>query len=1261
MIPSRSTFGFENSDQPDIGLAGRERRLCRNLSQPPGRPLESIQRGTNRVREGLQDLTMSDAERTQRYRNDLIHRANDYRAAGDDFFRDTPLAKDNTVRRPLPDILKQPYEDRVSDYIRTSRQIIPEPVRFNPNHADLFGPEYQVSDRDYDKYVSDLRRAGGSIDFHPEQKRTFDETHALLFGENVSTIKPGEDDPDHARSRSLAQESVEAKFLRSPDGMKNLTDEYLAAARYVTKKFNDAGKPPPSEEDLRNPTFLLQHLPEGYLKGAILAAQYAAPGDPRVDQRMLKKLYGARSAAETQFAMAHREAKQQWLGVDKKFKESIKQQSRTFMDNYRSLPPAAQWGLAGFAAYQMIWGKGWMGKFMRTSGFALGGTWAYMRLVKGDEKAIDHIAEFIRKGVDLTVDKGIELGRKAKLVAPKEDRDYLTIMAKFLRDRECKDVVELSQGFATLATTKIGTIAAFFSPSRDGQTGKLVLDQHGKESPLALEIEGQIKKNQAGSMQDLIKHEHKIGAGVAELFAIIGAQRSENNRFIGAYADARRDTLPFQLFRNIRTQTTPGEFAQLTARGMEIAMTDYRDKSLVDIIRELMEPQLGRERDRAQHMEDISTLESRRAEFALYRKSKEAPTGGSLADLVAFVKDDYAEFARNMELMEIVDDTGLRYLVDGLFHTIMESRKPDGTPENLSSKLLAIEQLKYALVVAAFKKDQLPLTGSDVTNILKVQAESFSLGNFLTTVSSWINRNVTAITGNFGAVENLDSLEGFFASFRPFKDVSTINQHDFRLLKQEIANLKFHFKNELENPDYMAGQALGRLDAAAIARLGGDTAAKKFLVELYKNADYQRMIKESQKGLALKLAQEIVLAMITTHTKTGIHLRDADLAKRRFTPIEELNVIAMARQHYAQLVASGGALGMFAHVDAAQAVFAGFKPEDVNEEEEAAKNGKPGRKEAIASLQRIATVYLILLQSGTLTTENHDAMKTMVKTTHRKFLDLFGTKTILTQEEAAKREALLKMPTIKDGLPTLKNIYRLIVGEEPPEIPGVTVFPKEEEKKEEKAKEEGKKEEKAGGGNPPEQSGGGTPAETPGSGASPEQPGAGAPGGGMPGGGSPPEQPGGGAPAATVPGGGSPIEHPGGGRPSETPGGGRTPEQPGGGAPRENPGGSPPPEQPGGGVPNGRVNVPGGGAPAEQLGGGAPGVNGGGGISPEHQGGGNPPEQPGGGEPANGRRAQHPGGGNPVEQPGGGAPENGTSQHPGGGNPPEQPGGGEPR
>lgn len=1027
-------FGFEHSN--------RERRLCHDLRHSPNEPFQFADTLDRRRKDLIHELSTTKDDRHQQDMRDLLEHTNQFRQMkNEEFFKNAPTALPKGPHTPIEELRAMSLGDRLAAYDRNVRGVFDERVLDDPDLRDTV-----------------FRQKDGRLDVDEDNKPIIDEAGRLVFGG-----KP-EENPKDEEPLEIHRKNTQARYLSDTQGYNRLEAEYEEAVRQVTEKLRRQGITP-TPRQLQSISFLVNHLNDGYLKGALQAR--AENGEPLVNEPLLSRLRGAHEKAQFAHVLQERQTRSDWMNIDRGTKERLRREARTGSQNFMALPPAAKWVL-GISAGAMIW-SAWRSKKSWPKWLLAGGvaTYAYLALGKGDLHAQDTMLNAAVKGVDLSVEKVKDLLRKAKLLSPKEDQDYAMHIARVLEGKGFEKFRELATALAAIHGMDASIAASNFHPVGDGVTGEFdfgddlndavrdrfvrlasrndprvrgVIDSslrtEGTKQLFRQAIDDQIRKNRLdreGTYRYFKENSSEIGSGFADICRQVASARIENKDLAAIVEQERNGMKPPRDIDRSRNPAARQAAAKLLAIGLSILAKDFAGKTIMDVIVALGETRegAGKLRDTAQRI-DVQNPEWRsthQKEITLRDRAKKAPDANTVGNLDSYVRADFKEFADNAEQMQILDQSGNNYLVDVLFPEIM------GGSEPLTTKLLAIEKLKYGVLVAAANKGGLPIGSADLENVFRADGIKRTAGTIIDKAVSWFNRNLFGITGHFQDMENVASLQAMFKNFVLLKDVKSLEGKNFDDLNKALANYKGRF-DRLRDKNQMAEDALRRLGADAAAKLGKREDAKTFLAELYAHPDYQRSINETEKLFALKSAQEIVTAMLTVHMGSGIHQREQDKDNRVITPTEQDNIIAMLAVHYADLVEDGaGRIGGFGQVDAAQAIFAGFKPENVKYEEEITKDGKQGRKEAIASLQRIGALYLILLQSGTLTTENHNTMKTMVKTTHGKMLDLF-----INRDQKA-RDTLSSFPSIKEGLLMLNNIYRLIVGEEPREISSIPLPP----------------------------------------------------------------------------------------------------------------------------------------------------------------------------------------------------------------------------
>lgn len=913
----------------------RESRLCRQLL-PKENPLETIGRKLDGADEALGKFYSNAAEHLLNPKKETEVAMSDYREWSQAFMtprmfegKPPPNQKEAAVTHSLPDHAFRPTDflfsrklaERKVHFFRFLHETIPQNVR---ETNALLKTIPCLKDKDFEQYLLTHREDGVVAEFDgmaAGSLRTLQEAQAIIYGAGLYGKKKGDD------AFEIAKQSFD-KIYPVTGEIGHLFQDYVDAVSMLKKK-----KPEPTDLDLRDPTYFIAKLPTGRLRGLLMVL----PNDQAAAR--LKFMAEKYAQQERDQKLEHIQSRSDMQQIDKQTRLTMERSGRSLMDNYARMEPWQQYVVAGLFVYAMykMWNS--KGKLLWVIPYkwippALIGTYLYMRLVKGNDNALNDMMRTGQKYTDKAVNGVFNNPLSQRIFGkPQEDIDLQRLgkMHMFFNKLAFRKIYPSSVAFTTLAEMKLKYLSSQLKPSKDGTGWEFNEDknsQFDKQITIICKARGYDEakarqfiygKNKDGSVN--LEHRKQVSGAVASFFFVLGSRKPKNRLLAGKIEQERRSkATATNITPSYESITTPGlqtAYKDIVNDGILMGGGDFANYNLGDLIGELMKID---DQAKERKIDDAQPYEKNGLDFAhraneknLYAHSKTgfADTLDKERDALkkapgALIKKEYDEFVNNCvkhhKLLDVEGGIELTRRLDLIL----------SKDEDIAVILRAVEQLKYAMLVAAYGRGNLPITKGDIitmriSNDPSKPAEGVLAWarNFLDNATNYVNRKVLTVSGKFYTIKDLSSVEIMVKQgIIPVNGVSTLDNRGLPLLTDAVKRYKDKFKA-------MKGVS-GRKTAAKKMKkvfhtvpVNPGTRAfeiKKATVEKDdvtavlagadgKGTDHDARIDKMEEYFAQKFANLVLIAALTKHRSNGEHELTLEPDDRLVTPTEERNLV----------------------------------------------------------------------------------------------------------------------------------------------------------------------------------------------------------------------------------------------------------------------------------------------------------------------------------------------------------------------------------
>ncbi|OGJ80176.1 hypothetical protein A2454_07090 [Candidatus Peribacteria bacterium RIFOXYC2_FULL_55_14] len=859
----------------------RERRLCRvTAAEQPG----DLERFGGMIGRGMKDFL-----------DDMVHRFRDAIGTNAQTMANMRSEKTWIEAFNLPDIftaqryrlnpqqefgprqvlLDMEPELRKQEFVRFMRELIPDDIREEYGHI-FEDPAFQTfsdPNHTFDQYLDATR--GEPINITERQMDIMLTVQKMLIGKEVR-----EDSRDiYDNASNIARSVLIRRYREREDNLAVAMEDYKQAVKSLG---NNADR-----NIIENADLLVDRLPPSRFKAAL---RLGVLTNRDLRERLAPM---ARAQEEEEKAQSHQSAEEMNKLNKREVQEQIRQRNRTFVDNFHNMSGKEKFfavALASFVTYKMLKSESWL---VRGIPITIGGVYLYRRLIVGDKQPLNTMGKFTQDFVGFA-GKPIRAGlEKVGILAPQSDIQALSVMQDFLKEQNLS-IYPIAQSFAALAQVRMDSIATGLSIVP--RTGAMSLNA-SEGTNLNREISEVSRRygiDRSLALKGIQENNEEVSGAMAHVMYLLGAkerpdvaQRLENAK--EAAMDKNIVVRTPQDFRNIPGgMTSFNEYMNLVMLGRDSARRKYGNRSFLEIIQEFesKKPEAAEPRfDNADSIDDKPldtenrkkerTLLSSLGEYELSLTSREEITKeDGLLDL------EILESIGNMQTLGLIDESASDVL-KVKFRTIRENKSLP-----LHELLTAAERLKYAILVSTLDAEQLPLNGDKIDRLTQGKDSKTILGSIL----SFFQR-ATSLSSNFGEIETLGNVDAILAQ-RLAGKVRSNNETGFTALRERIGTYQ-RFFSLLRTSDKLNPSLRAKIDGA----LGDQSEA--FLKQIFGLPDKDKRIANMEQYLAQRMANAIVLAMLTEHRASGIHTLITDPKERIITPNEENNLLREFDQLFA--------------------------------------------------------------------------------------------------------------------------------------------------------------------------------------------------------------------------------------------------------------------------------------------------------------------------------------------------------------------------
>ncbi len=855
------------------------------------------------------------------------------------------------------DVLEaMPADERVAAYYRFIRQILP---------ARMFLPvppaAAPIAQLNYPDYV----RPSPSSAVLPVPAAA-DRAFVLRIASIVAGKTNTAEIAGLATETSYARIAFQELYPVGSPGF--IAEDFRAAVDRLRADLRGRGAAEPTNADLSNPDYLRRNLRPGRFLGW-LSAMLAEPGGAvrRIEvERTIVSLNNIEGQRERKQKLEKLSSEMERQKIDKSIAETTEQRNRTIYENFGRMEQWQQFAVAGLGIYALykMWNS--RSRVLNAVPPALLGTYLYLRLVQGDDNALQTMTGAGQTLVNRVGGLLAQTGRSMGILPqdPQEvERSRLALMGRYMDQKAFLSLYPNSLAFLTLSETKMGSLATAFritgSPRGPFQTSLFAAPR----DPLHTEMEGVIRRRNYDRQMVFSMFERdnpRISAALGTVFYHIAAKNPRNRDKVRLVEDARRRAGPLTAdgridtsYDRITNAAARTAYIDLVRDGSLEATTTHANKDFSTMIAELMAPAAPEaEPDLAEHISVADRYDStrgfRRAEAGVLA-IRERPLDPTREPSLKAFRGEFEETLARLTRAPnpILDPAGAKRYRDAAERILTDVVGEPVRP--LPTILYSLHRLEYAVTVAALKRgDGSAVTIEDMNEILEgfdnpgwVQTSASTLGNF-------INRTLVTLDSGFRDVENIESVKAILRGRFFAGAVNGGNQ---------FASLTKHL-NETQSRVHRMRRAreefVNALDAATIARMGGRGNAELFAGRMMDRPEYQQILIDAERDFAQGVATDLAEAMLSTHRRSGNHLRTLNASERRVTPVEEENIIVASRERANRFFGPPDRplRGMWFSL-AMREHLRGYTPAtDLNRSQE------PSRMGAINHVRGIATLYM---------------------------------------------------------------------------------------------------------------------------------------------------------------------------------------------------------------------------------------------------------------------------------------------------------------
>ncbi len=802
------------------------------------------------------------------------------------------------VATPKDVLEAMPADERVAAYYRFIRQTLP---------AQMFLPvppaTTPIAELNYPDYVRPSPSSGVLPVPTPEHRAFVLRVAGIVSGKTNTAEIAG-----LTRESSFARIAYQHLYPVGSPGFIN--EDFRKAVDRLRGDARAGSRPEPTAADLANPDYLRRNLRPGRFLGW-LNAMLAEPGGAtrRIEvERMLVSLNGIEAQRERKQNLQKLSSEMERQKIDKSIAETTERRNRTIYDNFGRMETWQQWAVAGLGVYALykMWNS--KSKVLNAVPPALVGTYLYLRLVNGDDNALQTMTGAGQTFVNRIGDFLKPVGRSLGILPqdPQEvERSRLALMGRYMDQKAFLSEYPNSLAFLTLSETTMGSLASAFritgSPRGPFQTSLFA----APTDPLHVEMDGIVRQRKYDRQMVFSMFERdnpRISSALGTVFYHIAAKNPRNREKVRLVEEARRSAAPLTAdgridasYDRITNGAARTAYVDLVREGSLQAMTTHAGKTFAKMIEELLRPAAPEaEPDLAEHISVADRYDSargfRRAEAGVLA-IRERPLDPTRAPSLTAFRTEFEETLSRLTRTPspILDEAAAkRYRAAG--ERILTDA-PGEPVRPLPTILATLHRLEYAVNVAALKRGAgLPVTIDDMNEILEGFDNPGWVQNSLATVGNFINRTLVTLDSGFRNVDNIESVKTILRG-RFFAGAVNGGDH--------FSSLTKHL-NETQSRVHRMRRAkeefVNALDPATIARMGGRGTAEQFAERMMDRPEYQQILIDAERDFAQGVATDLAEAMLGTHRRNGNHLLTRNPAERRVSPVEEENIIVAARE-----------------------------------------------------------------------------------------------------------------------------------------------------------------------------------------------------------------------------------------------------------------------------------------------------------------------------------------------------------------------------
>ncbi len=744
------------------------------------------------------------------------------------------------------------------------------------------------------------------------RKETVLNTTAIVLG----LRRPGPGAPEIAFAREAFDEIY-------PEGqMGFIYQDYTELVREIMRITTPAGRPSAAQLQDREQLLKLaeeraNQMPQGRFRRFIgwLRVSEGDPAAMKLTQARLTVLGNQRQRNELSQDQNKLKTHQMMEKLQDGPRLDAERRNRNFMDNFNMMEPWQQYAVIGlglFAAYKM-----WNSKSklfgvipMWTIPTGVVGLYLYRRLVMGDQDAINTMTSAVQRGVNTVTDAGRGILNRGILPPTIEEQDQKTLamMSQFLDQNAFLSQFPVAAPMMTIAQVRMRSLAGNAFRAQLTPGGIQYSLYAGPRDPLYIEAQGIIKNrryNRDTLHRIFYENNAQIAQGVGNVFYQLAARRPENRDRVKIIEDARRGGARFSptgvgslSYDNIREPAVKQMYIDMMEAGRVIALEQHPNDSLVDIIARFVNEGRGtaERQDNADRVPVPNMLDAPQRALLETRNSPLTPEREASVKLIRAEFRGFIDNCRrpNMRVLNAAAAEDLTNFADRLL---------DDATKPLPEVLQILERVKYAILVAAAARG-----GGGAANELGIDdvaqmigaadsADRFNLTALPGTIGSFINSRLRVFAG-FQQIQNIGNVKalignGFFSGLTTGPGRLTqldkqLTAHQQRFSRMRDSNRAAEiFANALPPTTVNRFHASEPPDSK-IARANLIT----FLQRMIASPQYQAFINQGEQYYAQRVTNDIVMAQITTHNRTGAHALENDPNERFVSPIEEQNLIA---------------------------------------------------------------------------------------------------------------------------------------------------------------------------------------------------------------------------------------------------------------------------------------------------------------------------------------------------------------------------------